>query len=75
MEVAEPVVMLTKAEAALMSDEEFFAAYRAGRVPRPDDCLTEENWEEVSWPFCFHTFKLILINQSCCSKSSRSRCS
>jgi hypothetical protein len=54
--------VLTREEAALLDDEAFFAAYRAGRIARPDDCLTEENWEEarpVSFALSFILHRLL----------------
>eukprot|EP00050_Salpingoeca_kvevrii_P020250 m.96353 g.96353 ORF g.96353 m.96353 type:complete len:394 (+) comp8788_c0_seq1:97-1278(+) len=38
--------ILSREEVAALSDDEFFEAYRAGRIARREDRLTEENWEE-----------------------------
>ena len=43
----EKPTLLTKEEVAALDDEEFFKAYREGRVPRREDHWTEENFEEV----------------------------
>lgn len=39
---------LTADQTRQMSDDEFFAAYKAGKVKRREDAWTEDNWEEVS---------------------------